>query len=333
MGNKFRLLPWIGTTLSRIDFRTALDGFSGSGCVGYLMKCMGKSVVCNDFLNYASHVANALIANSRVTISDQELDFLLEENSLRDDFIARTFRNIFFSEADNEFLDNVWANLNEFGDSRKRSLVIAALCRSCIKKQPRGVFTTVTANNGKYRDGRRDLRLSLREHFVESVKLFNSLIFDNGQEHRALCSDIFSIDPDGYDLVYFDPPYVPRSDDNCYIKRYHFLEGLSCYWQGMEIVESSVVKKIKKRYTPFSYRRTSIEAFRDLFHRFRESVIVLSYSSNGYPDKEILLSLLREAKGSDNVFVETEPHTYHFGTHGGVNPGRKHIQEYLFIGA
>jgi DNA adenine methylase/adenine-specific DNA-methyltransferase len=50
---------------------------------------------------------------------------------------------------------------------------------------------------------------------------------------------VFSIKPKGVDLVYLDPPYVPRSDDNCYMKRYHFLEGLSCYWKGLRIMENT----------------------------------------------------------------------------------------------
>ena len=48
---------------------------------------------------------------------------------------------------------------------------------------------------------------------------------------------MFGLDGDALDvdLVYLDPPYVPRADDNCYIKRYHFLEGLSTYWQGRRV--------------------------------------------------------------------------------------------------
>lgn len=45
------------------------------------------------------------------------------------------------------------------------------------------------------------------------------------------------------------------------IKRYHFLEGLSLYWKHSEIVKDSKVKKLKKRLTPFSYRRTAVDAF------------------------------------------------------------------------
>jgi len=252
MGNKFRLLPWIFSVFAEAEFTTALDAFSGTGCVGYLLKCMGKSVTSNDFLNFSYHMANAMVANQDRIISESDLETLLNTSKNRTQFVATKFRGIFYTDKDNDFLDNTWSNLRGMSGPFKKSLVIAALCRSCIKKQPRGVFTTRTAANGKYDDGRRDLRISLREHFRESIHLLNSLVFDNGCSNRALCSDIFELDSEGYDLVYMDPPYVPRSDDNCYVKRYHFLEGLSCYWEGQKILESSLVKKIKKKYTPFS---------------------------------------------------------------------------------
>jgi DNA adenine methylase/adenine-specific DNA-methyltransferase len=125
-----------------------------------------------------------------------------------------------------------------------------------------------------------------------------------------------------------DPPYVPRADDNCYVKRYHFLEGLSCYWQGLTILEDSKVKKIEKPFTPFSYRRTALEGFDRLFRKFADSILVLSYSSNGYPDLPELLRLMRRYKRSVDVF--TRAHRYHFGTHGAVR--RAQAQEYLIIG-
>ena len=94
---------------------------------------------------------------------------------------------------------------------------------------------------------------------------------------------------------------MPRADDNCYVKRYHFLEGLSCYWQDMPLLENTRVKKIKKPYTPFSYRRDSLSAF-DRSSHFRKSVLALSYSSNGYPDLEELVRLMRRYKASVTVF-------------------------------
>lgn len=334
MGNKYKLLPWIGQTLAnQLEFESALDAFSGSGCVGYMLKCMGKRVNSNDFLNFSYNISNAVLANSDSRITDDDLNEILAYNPHRKRFISSKFRGVFFNKDDLNFLDNTWANLRSVFNPFKRSMIIASMCRASLKKQPRGVFTTVTAENGKYDDGRRDLKLSLKDHFVDSIKLLNSLIFDNGYNNQATCDDVFQIDPGRYDLVYFDPPYVPRSDDNCYIKRYHFLEGLSCYWEGLEILKDSIVKKLKKKYTPFSYRSESHNAFREMFQRFRNSILVLSYSSNGYPDRHDLEHMLIEAKGRDNVSIVTANHTYHFGNHRKVSRERKHVEEYLLIGA
>ncbi len=64
MGSKHRLLPWIFEVLQQIEFETALDPFSGSGCVAYLMKCMGKTVIASDFLNFSATLAKATIENN-----------------------------------------------------------------------------------------------------------------------------------------------------------------------------------------------------------------------------------------------------------------------------
>jgi len=125
-----------------------------------------------------------------------------------------------------------------------------------------------------------------------------------------------------------DPPYVPRSDDNCYMKRYHFLEGLSCYWEGQTILETSKVKKIEKPFSPFGHRKHAVDAFERLFKKFADSTQVLSYSSNAYPDLETLVALMKKVK--PNVVVHRKPHRYHFGTHASVK--RNEVEEYLIVG-
>jgi DNA adenine methylase/adenine-specific DNA-methyltransferase len=329
MGSKHKLLPWIWQTLFELDFHSALDVFSGTGSVGYLFKAMGKRVVANDFLKFAQNFATATIANDRVTLSADHLEVLTKHRRGRERFIERTFDGIFFTKEDLQFLDVVWSNLDQLRDAHMRALALASLTRACLKRQPRGVFTV---NGSNYDDGRRDLRLSLAEHFVESVAVFNDLVFDNGEQHTALRGDAFEVPSPNIDLVYMDPPYVPRADDNCYIKRYHFLEGLASYWKdtGTEIVESSRVKKIPKRFTPFSYRSTATDAFDRIFRRFADSTLVLSYSSNGYPDLKTLVALMRHSKR--RIDVVKREHRYHFGTHKGVAAARAVVDEYLIIG-
>ena len=327
MGSKSRLLPWIHEILSEVVFDSVVDAFSGSGCVSYLFKAMGKKVTSSDFLQCAATLAKATVENPGITITADDRALLLSYDPSHRRFIEKTFDGIFYTSNDLRFLDRTCWNLRKLSDPYKRAMATAALIRSCVKRQPRGVFT-VAGDPEKYKDGRRDLRLSIHEHFEEQLDVYNMATFDNGRENVALHGDVFDIDPTGVDLVYFDPPYVPRSDDNCYVKRYHFLEGLSCYWEGADIMQSSRVKKLEKRFTPFSYRRTAIDAFDRMFQRFRDSTIVLSYSSNGFPDLDTLRDLLRRYKPS--VRVHERPHRYHFGTHKNVL--RNEVTEYLVVG-
>jgi DNA adenine methylase/adenine-specific DNA-methyltransferase len=159
------------------------------------------------------------------------------------------------------------------------------------------------------------------------VEAYNQVVFDSKRRCRSISRDVFEIDPRGLDVVYLDPPYAPPRDDNCYIKRYHFLEGLSVYWRGLEIMEDTKTKKLAKRHTPFSYKHSISEALRRTFKQFKDSQIVLSYSSNAVPDALTIESLLREVK--DHVEVRTLDHKYSFGTHAAAR--RRIASEYLFL--
>lgn len=324
MGSKRRLLPWIHSVLSTLDFESAADPFVGSGCVSYLLKCMGKRVVASDFLNFPAILALATIRNNSRHVDGPTLKKLLSATRNGPNFIEKTFAGVFFEREDLRFLDRTCHNIEKLEHPDDQALARAALIRSCLKKQPRGVFTFA---GNRYDDGRRDLKLSVEEHFLEQIEAFNQVVFDNGRRHTVRRADVFDLKPRDIDLVYLDPPYVPRADDNCYIKRYHFLEGLSCYWRGLDIMKETKVKKLEKRFTPFSYRRTAIEAFEKLFYLYRDSKIVLSYSSNGYPNREELEAMLRKHKKTVRTYEK--PHRYHFGTHARVT--RAEVQEYLFV--
>lgn len=327
MGSKFRLADWICGAFDSLSFESATDAFSGSGVVSYLLKGLGKQVRSNDSLAFPAVLTTATIANNATQLGADELQFLLASKAVgsNETFIQRTFQGIFYNPTDLAFLDDVWAGIRMLDSPFKRSLAIAALLRSAIKRQPRGLFTV--SDPERYLDGRRDLQLSLRQHFVEQVEAYNKAVFSNGKRNSATCGDVFDIEAES-DLVYMDPPYVPRSDDNCYIKRYHFLEGLACYWEGKTIMQSSKVKKLVKPFTPFSYRNTAIEAFDRLFRKFADSTQVLSYSSNAFPDLATLRALMKRYNKSVEVLEKT--HRYHFGTHEAAK--RNLVQEYLIVG-
>jgi len=327
MGSKKKLLPWIHQVLETLDFDSALDAFSGTACVSYLLKSTGHRVVSSDFLNFTSLIARATIENNHTHVDGPTLKKLLASRSSSKKFIQNTFDGVFYTPDDLRFLDRISSNIQRIDNKHQKAVAYAALFRSCLKRQPRGVFT-LSGDLSRYDDGRRDLRLSLEEHFLEQVEVYNHAVFDNGRKNYAYRADIFSLPRKAVDLVYMDPPYVPRADDNCYIKRYHFLEGLSCYWEGLPIDESTKVKKIAKRHTPFSYRKSALDAFDRMFSKFSKSQLVLSYSSNAFPDLDELVALMRKHKTSVSVFEK--PHRYHFGNHEAVE--RSTVMEYLIVG-
>lgn len=328
MGSKHKLLPWLYDTFKELDFDSAVDGFSGSGAVSFLLKAMGKQVYSNDFLQFSTAISRGLVCNSAEKLSEEDiLNIKTKSDHKYENFIAATFKGIFFNEEDLAFLDVASQNILLIENQDKSSLAMTCLIRSCLKKQPRGVFT-VSGDLSRYDDGRRDLKLSMEEHFNLQVKELNELVFDNGKDNLAQCGSIFELENYQPDLVYFDPPYVPKSDDNCYTKRYHFVEGLSKYWKGETIMEKSKVKKIEKKYTPFSYKRSAVESFDKLFNQFRDSIIVLSYSSNAFPELNQLVDLMSSYK--QKVRVEKREHRYHFGNH--ISAKRNLVEEYLIIG-
>ncbi|MGH7564088.1 MAG: DNA adenine methylase [Gemmatimonadota bacterium] len=323
MGSKYRLVPHLMSAFEDVGGLTALDAFSGSGVVAYLLKNIGYAVTTNDFLTFASEVAHATVVNQSETLSAVDIETILGPPADDRDFIQKTFRGLYFSLADHQFLDSAWSHIDRL-DGFKRSLAISALVLAAARKQPRGVFTVTDL---RYDDGRRHLHMSLREHFRETIQEYNRTVFESAQDSRAFCSDVFDLADENYDVVYLEPPYAPPRDDNCYIKRYHFLEGLSVYWQGRKILHHTKTKKLPKRFTPFSYKRTIVDALERTFDKFARSAIVLSYSSNAVPDAATIKSLLRNVK--DHIELRAVDHWYSFGTHEQAE--RRGATEYVFI--
>ncbi|MCL5410491.1 MAG: DNA adenine methylase [Patescibacteria group bacterium] len=328
MGSKRKLLAFIANTVKDIKYDTVLDAFSGSGSVSYLFKSLGKKVTSNDFLAYSYNITKATVENNTEKLSEADLASLLKKNTRAKEFIQETFNGLYFTPEDNDFLDNVSANIALLKNDYKKTLALASLGRAALKKQPRGVFTVI---GNRYDDGRLDLRLSMREQFIKSVNDFNDSIFDNNRSNKALKGNIFNVNTDDFDLIYFDPPYYSQRSDNDYIRRYHFIEGLATYWKDDKIIADSKTKRIEKRETPFSSRVRCYEAFDQLFSKFQKGIFLVSYSSNSLPTKEEMVKIMK--KHRSNIKVFEHDHKYSFGNQSHrVGSNQNCVKEYLFLG-
>ena len=290
-----------------------------------MYKCYGKEVTCNDYMSMSAIFSKAMIENSFILLSEEDIDWLLTLSDDNDHFVQKTFAGLYFSDEDNALIDSLRSKIWTMNDEYKQSIALAALIRACMKKRPRGIFTYT---GDRYNDGRKDLQKTLAQQFREAALVINKSIFDNGKQNRSLCGDSMSLKPCHYDLVYIDPPYYTPGSDNEYVRRYHFVEGLAKNWMGVEIQNNTKTKKFKSYPTPFSTLDGAIGAFRSIFAKYKESILVVSYSSNSQPIKDEMVSLLSEFK--KNVEVIPVDYTYSFGTTKNVK--RNNVQEYIFIG-
>ena len=327
MGSKEKLLPYIKGVVENFKFDSAADLFAGSGVVGYMFKTMGKKVFSNDYMAMSATYGKAMIENSTVRLTERDIDRLFVPNSRADSFVQETFQGLYYSDADNAVIDLVRSNIRKISDPHKKAIALSALIRACLKKRARGVFTYTGL---RYDDGRADLVMGMEEQVRNAALAINEAVFDNGQECKARFGDAMQArwKPD---LVYIDPPYFSPLSDNEYVRRYHFVEGLARDWDGVEMQWHTKTRKFKSYPTPFSSRIGATDAFDRLFRKLKDSIIVVSYSSNSLPTKDEIVHLM--AKYKRHVEVVDIDHRYSFANQGHKAADiRNQVKEYLFVG-
>ena len=326
MGSKRKLLNEIWNAASRFKFNSVVDLFSGSGIVGYMFKAQGKSVISNDYMSMSAVFSKAMIENNSVTLPIAEAQDLLQSQGENDHFVAETFQGLYYTDEENDLIDVLRCNIAKIDDEYKKAIAMTALIRACTKKRPRGIFTYT---GYRYDDGRKDLQKSLSQQFLEAVEAVNKAVFDNHQANSSVNGDAMSLSA-APDLVYIDPPYYSPLSDNEYVRRYHFIEGLARDWKGVEIQEKTKTKKFKSYPTPFSTKNGAYEAFNQLFKKFANSIVIVSYSSNSIPTQEDMIDIMKKYK--EHVEVIPIDYKYSFGNQGDAKTHRNSVQEYLFVG-
>ncbi|MCL4832312.1 MAG: DNA adenine methylase [Caldilineaceae bacterium] len=163
-GSKAKLVDWIWGQIGDLNFSTALDAFGGTGVVGYRLKQEGKAVTYNDILRFNHQFGLALIENSDVLIRPQDRQWVLERNPHIDypAFVQQTFRNIYFIDSENRWIDQTVRNIAEVTNPYRRALLflpwpnpalsnvhtIFSIARICICVWPRSNALLATKPRG-----------------------------------------------------------------------------------------------------------------------------------------------------------------------------------------
>jgi hypothetical protein len=112
-GSKAKLVEWIWEQIGGLDFATCLDAFGGTGAVAYRLKQAGKRVTYNDLLRFNYYVGQALIENSHIHLDAEEVDWLLHRHSgvTYPSFVQDSFPDIYFTDAENAWIDQTVTNI------------------------------------------------------------------------------------------------------------------------------------------------------------------------------------------------------------------------------
>jgi len=141
-GSKLKIVYWIWDAIKDLKFNTVLDAFGGTGSVGYMLKTKSKQVTYNDILKFNWYIGTALIENGEVKLAEEDVEFLLEEhNSINyPTFVYDTFKDIYFTDEENKWIDIVVTNIGSLKDFYKKALAYFALIQACIIKRPYNLF-------------------------------------------------------------------------------------------------------------------------------------------------------------------------------------------------
>lgn len=307
-GSKRKILPWIWNKVRDLPFETALDLFGGTSVVSILLKRMGKQVTYNDYSCYNHLTGIAFIENKDTKLDEKDIQFLLNGKGKSSDFISKNFKNIYFRDKENEWLDKTIANIFALEDTnigivlqQKQALAIWALGQACLIKRPFNLFHRKNLNLRTHRVARefgnkKTWEIPFDVAFQRFIGEANFVVFDNNKINSSTRINALEYTNSNYDLVYLDPPYFfkNQSDAN-YLKLYHFLDGIAQYPNWDKLIDRTSLNRSLKLHPnvwPEKSPEKLTEIFCDLISRFKKSIIVISHKEGSLVSADKIKKIL-----------------------------------------
>lgn len=317
-GNKSKLIDWVWNEIRPLG-DSIIDLFAGTGAIAHTAKRHGYQVHYNDFLKFNHHVGRALIENDTETLTEANVDALLDHDPEARDyptFIQDTFGGLYYKDDENAWLDAMHVHISEMDSQYKQSLAYTVLAQACISKRPYGLFHRANLD-ARTRDVDRSFgnkttwEKSFPKHFREFVPEFNRAVHTGAEECFAHNEDATEWELPEADILYLDPPYY--SEDNGttdYHYHYHFLEGFCEYdsWGSRLTTDRKTKPVARESESPWKTKEGAIETLEGIIARW-DGAVAVSSNTDSHPNDEELEAIL----GSHRDEVEVHYHDHQYG--------------------
>ncbi len=284
LGSKRTLLPVIIDAVRHVEgARTVLDLFSGTARVGHALKAAGFRVISNDHNAYAATLARCYVQADREDVLADAERLVAEFNALpgRAGYITATFceQARFFQPRNGERID----------------AIRDAIAAKSLEPELEAVMLVSLMEAADRVDSTTGVQMAYLKKWAP--RSFNTMELRvpavlpraAGGKGQSLGLDALeataTVDAD---IAYIDPPYNQHS----YLGNYHIWETL-VRWDAPPIYGVACKRDdVRRRQSVFNSRPRFEQAMRDMLSAVRAPVLIVSFSNEGFLERERFEELL-----------------------------------------
>ena len=284
LGSKRTLLPVIIDAVRQVEgARTVLDLFSGTARVGHALKAAGFRVISNDHNAYAATLARCYVQADRGDVLADAERLVAEFNALpgRAGYITATFceQARFFQPRNGERID----------------AIRDAIAAKSLEPELEAVMLVSLMEAADRVDSTTGVQMAYLKKWAP--RSFNTMELRvpavlpraAGGKGQSLGLDALeataTVDAD---IAYIDPPYNQHS----YLGNYHIWETL-VRWDAPPIYGVACKRDdVRRRQSVFNSRPRFEQAMRDMLSAVRAPVLIVSFSNEGFLERERFEELL-----------------------------------------
>jgi adenine-specific DNA-methyltransferase len=351
IGNKRSLLGFIGRGVEKAKERLGkdrlrcFDVFSGSGVVARYLKRHSSFLHANDLERYAAVVNRCYLSNAderddatiREAVSfvneraaeraatSSAPGFISELYAPDDDEHIREGERVFYTTRNARFIDAARSLIGELPHDMQDYVLAPLLYEASVHANTSGVFKGFYKNSetgkGQFGGNGRDAL----GRILADIHLPTPVFSDSRSAYRVTQGDANEAaraSEETYDLAYVDPPY----NQHPYGSNYFMLNLIASYERPEQVSDVSGIPRDWNR-SPYNKRQKIGAVFEDLIEHLEAKLVLISYNSEGFMEKDEMTSLL-EGFGS----VETVSTRYNaFRGSRNLNQRDLYVTEHLFL--